>query len=297
MRKERVSFRIVRSGPSWKLRGRGSWTYTWHHKTQVMGILNVTPDSFSDGDRCLDPSIAVDHALRMQEDGADWIDVGGESTRPGAKPVPASEEKKRILPVIRACAKFLRTPISVDTYKAEVARAAVGEGARMVNDISALRFDRKMAATVAKLEVPVILMHMQGTPRTMQKKPVYQDVVGDILLFLRKRIEYALDHGITQDRILVDPGFGFGKTDAHNLEILRRLWEFKLLDSPILSGPSRKGTLGRLLGGLPPAERMEATAAAVTASVLNGADFVRVHDVKSMVRVVKIADAIRYQRG
>ena len=297
MGKERVSFRVVRPGPAWKLRGRGSSTYTWHHKTQVMGILNVTPDSFSDDGRYLDPSVAVDRALQIQEDGADWIDIGGESTRPGAKPVPALEEKKRILPVIRACSKALSIPLSVDTYKAEVARAAVGEGARMVNDIGALRLDRKMAATVAKLKVPVILMHMQGTPRTMQKKPVYRDVVGDILLFLRERIEYAQKHGIAKDRILVDPGFGFGKTDDHNLELLRRLWEFKALDCPIVSGPSRKGTLGRLLGGLPPDQRVEATAAAVTASVLNGADFVRVHDVKSMARVVKIADAIRYQRG
>ena len=279
----------------WKLKGGGGRTYPWHRQTQVMGILNATPDSFSDGGRYLDPSMAADRALRMQEEGANWIDVGGESTRPGAKPVPVSEEKKRILPVIRACAKVLRVPISVDTYKAEVARAAVGEGAQMINDISALRFDRHMGPTAAKLKVPVLLMHMRGNPRTMQRKPLYRDVVGDILHFLRGRLQYAQDCGITKDRLLIDPGFGFGKTDEHNLELLRRLWEFKVLDCPIVSGPSRKGTLGRLLGGLPPRERVEATAAAVTVSVLKGADFVRVHDVKSMARVVKIADAIRYR--
>ncbi len=281
----------------WKLKGRGGRTYAWHRQTQVMGILNATPDSFSDGGRYLDPSLAADRALRMQEEGATWIDVGGESTRPGAKPVPASEEKKRILPVLRACVKVLRVPISVDTYKAEVARAAVGEGAQMINDISALRFDRRMGPTVAKLKVPVLLMHMRGNPRTMQKKPVYQDAVGEILRFFRAQLQYAQDCGISKDRLLIDPGFGFGKTDDHNLELLRRLWEFKVLDRPIVSGPSRKGTLGRLLGGLPPRERVEATAAAVTVSVLKGADFVRVHDVKSMARVVKIADAIRYDRG
>jgi dihydropteroate synthase len=279
----------------------GFWTLqlknkkkSWSRKTQIMGILNVTPDSFSDGCRHLDPLKAAEQAFKLQEEGADWIDVGGESTRPGAKPVSATEEKKRILPVIKSAAKMLRIPLSVDTYKAEVARAAVGEGVRMINDISALTFDPRMGKTVSALKVPVILMHMQGKPKTMQRKPFYRDVVGDILSYFRRRLDYARDCGITEDRLLVDPGFGFGKTDQQNLALLRELWEFKVLGKPIVSGFSRKSTLGRLLGGLPPEQRVEATAAAVTTSILKGADFVRVHDVQSMARVVKIADAIHY---
>jgi dihydropteroate synthase len=259
-----------------------------------MGILNVTPDSFSDGGRYLDPLKAAEQALRLQEEGADWIDVGGESTRPGAKPVSATEEKKRILPVIKSAVKMLRIPLSADTYKAEVARAAVGEGVRMINDISAMTFDPRMGKTVSALKVPVILMHTQGKPKTMQRKPFYRDVVGDILSYFRQRLDYARDCGIAEDRLLVDPGFGFGKTDQQNLTLLRELWEFKVLGKPIVSGLSRKSTLGRLLGGLPPEKRVEATAAAVTTSILKGADFVRVHDVQSMARVVKIADAIHY---
>jgi dihydropteroate synthase len=279
----------------WTLRLKNNKKKSWDKKTQVMGILNVTPDSFSDGGRYLDPLQAAERALRLQDEGADWIDIGGESTRPGSKRVPAAEEKKRILPVIKACVKTLRAPLSVDTYKAEVARAAVGEGAQMVNDISAMTLDPQMGKTISVLKVPVILMHMRGNPKTMQKKPVYRDVVGDILSYFRERLDFARRCGIAEDRILLDPGLGFGKTDQHNLTLLRHLWQFKVLGKPIVSAPSRKGTLGRLLGGLPPEERVEATAAAVSVSVLKSADFVRVHDVQSMVRVVKIADAIRYR--
>ena len=281
----------------WKLPGRGKRTFKWSHKTQIIGILNITPDSFSDGGQYLDPVLAVEQAFRMQEAGADWIDMGGESTRPGAKAVTTQEEKKRILPVIKACVKALRIPMSVDTYKAEVAQAAVGEGAQMINDIGALRLDPRMGKVVARLGVPVILMHMRGKPRTMQKNPVYRDVVGDILAFFRQRIAYARQCGIPEDRILLDPGFGFGKTPWHNIELTRRLWEFKVLGRPLVFGPSRKSTLGFLLGGAPPEKRVEATGAAVTAAILKGADFVRVHDVQSMAPVVKIADAIRYDRG
>jgi len=281
----------------WELKGRGNRKWMWTRKTLVMGILNVTPDSFSDGGKHLDPSSAVERALKMQDDGADWIDVGGESSRPGAKAVTAREEKKRILPVLKACVKALRVPLSVDTYKSEVARAAVGEGAQMVNDIGALRLDQRMGRTIAALKVPVILMHMQGEPRTMQKNPTYQEVVGDVIRFFRERIDFAKKCGIREDRILVDPGFGFGKTPWHNIELTRRLWEFKVLGKPIVIGPSLKSTLGFLLGGAPPEERREATGAALTASILQGADWVRVHDVKAAVRVVKIADAIRYDRG
>jgi dihydropteroate synthase len=278
----------------WSLRLKNNRNDSWSHQTKVMGILNVTPDSFSDGGRYLDPIQAAQRALRLQEEGADWIDVGGESTRPGAAKVSAAEEKKRILPVIKACVKTLRIPVSVDTYKSEVARAAVGEGAQMVNDVSAMTLDTQMAKTVSSLKVPVVLMHMKGKPKTMQRNPVYRDVVGDIISYFRGRLDHARQCGIKEDRLLIDPGFGFGKTDSHNLALLRRMWEFKVLGKPIVSGPSRKGTLGRLLGGLPPEQRVEATAAAVTTSILKGADFVRVHDVQSMARVVKIADAIRY---
>ena len=281
----------------WELKVGGARRFRWSGKTQLMGILNVTPDSFSDGGRYLDPALAVDRALQMQEEGADWIDVGGESSRPGSKPVPLSEEKKRVLPVIKACAKVLRIPVSVDTTKSKVGEAAVGAGARMVNDISALRFDPRMGPTLARLKVPVVLMHMRGKPKTMQKKPVYRDILGEILGFFRERVHYAEKCGVGADRIVLDPGFGFGKTPWHNLEIIRRLWELKVLDRPLLMGPSRKSTLGVLLGGAPPEERVEGTAAAVTASILKGTDLIRVHDVKAMVRVVKIADALRYNRG
>jgi dihydropteroate synthase len=280
-----------------EFRGRGGRRFGWSGQTLIMGILNVTPDSFADGGQFLNPEIAVERALQMQEEGADWVDVGGESTRPGAKAISVIEEKKRILPVLKACAKALRIPLSVDTYKAEVAAAAVGEGAQLVNDIGALKLDPRMGKTVARLKVPVVLMHMRGKPRTMQRNPVYRDVMGELLSFFRERIDFALASGIARERLLIDPGFGFGKKPIHNIEITRRLWELKVLGRPILFGPSRKSTLGLLLGGEPPEERLEATAAAVTASILKGADMVRVHDVKAMARVVKIADAIRYNRG
>jgi dihydropteroate synthase len=292
-----AALKNYRSESPWVLKGRGNRKFKWNQKTQIMGVLNITPDSFSDGGRYIDPSLAADRALQMQEEGADWVDVGAESSRPGAGVVTVFEEKKRILPVLKACSKILRIPVSVDTYKSEVARAAVEEGAQMINDIGALRFDPGMGKWVARLKVPVVLMHMRGKPRTMQKNPFYQDVVGNVLAFFRDRIAFARRCGISEDRLLIDPGFGFGKTSWHNMELTRRLWEFKILGRPIVMGPSRKSTLGFLLGGLPPEQRVEATGAVVTASILKGADFVRVHDVQSMSRVVKIADAIRYDRG
>jgi dihydropteroate synthase len=269
----------------------------WKGRTLVVGILNVTPDSFSDGGRFLDPGRAVERALQMQEEGADWIDIGGESTRPGAKHVPEAEEKKRVLPILKACAKVLKVPLSIDTNKSGVAEAAVEAGARLVNDVSALKMDPGMAKTLARLKVPVILMHMKGKPRTMQKNPRYRDLMGDLVRFFKERIAYAHSQGISEERILVDPGFGFGKTPWHNIELTRRLGELRGLGRPIVYGPSRKSTLGHLLGGLPPEERVEGTSAAVTAAILQGANWVRVHDVKAMVRVVKITDAIRYDRG
>jgi len=284
-------------GAGWRLPGPDHPSFRWKNRTQVMGVLNVTPDSFSDGGRFRDLGRAREEALRMQEAGADWIDVGGESTRPGAKPVGPQEEKKRVLPVIRALARSLKIPLSIDTYKAEVARAAVGEGARLVNDIGALGLDPKMAPTLAKLRVPVILMHMKGRPRTMQKKPLYQDLLGELTAFFQSRLEKARRAGIREQALLLDPGFGFGKGPWHNLEMTRRLGELKALGRPLVFGPSRKSTLGLLLGGAPPEQRLDATLAAVTAGVLYGADWVRVHDVKNAVAAVKIADALRYDRG
>jgi dihydropteroate synthase len=261
-------------------------------RTLVMGILNVTPDSFSDGGRFLTPDAAVQQAIRMAEDGADIIDVGGESTRPGSDPLPVEEELARILPVIRAVAGRIPTPISVDTYKSAVANRAIEAGAAMVNDVSALAFDPDMAATVAELEVPICLMHIRGTPKTMQQNPVYGDVVSEVKAELMERIQVALDAAIRPENIIIDPGFGFAKTAGHNLELLRRLRELTELGYPILSGTSRKSTIGKVLGGLSVEERLEGTAATVALSIANGASVVRVHDVKEMVRVARMTDAV-----
>jgi len=266
-------------------------------RTRVMGILNVTPDSFSDGGKAFDPFKALDQALQMQAEGADLIDIGGESTRPGARGVSAEEEIKRVIPVLPLLSKKIKIPLSIDTTKAEVARRAVGQGVSLVNDISALQGDPRMAETLKRLGVPVVLMHMKGRPRTMQRAPRYGEVITEIMTFFRFRVRFALEKGIPLKNLILDPGFGFGKTPWHNIELTRRLWEFKILGLPLMFAPSRKATLGVLTGGLPPDERLESTAAAVTAGILAGADFVRVHDVQSMVRVVKIADAIRNDRG
>jgi dihydropteroate synthase len=257
-----------------------------------MGILNITPDSFSDGGLFLDPSHALRQAERMVEDGADILDIGGESTRPGADPLPPAEELCRILPVIRGVAARFPVPISVDTYKACVAREAMEAGAVMVNDISAFTFDSQMASTVAAFRVPVCLMHIKGTPKNMQQNPTYEDVVTEVRDWLRERASVALAAGIAEEDIIIDPGFGFGKTVGHNLEILRRLREFTTLGYPILIGTSRKSTIGKILGDLPPQERLEGTAATVALSIANGASIVRVHDVKEMMRVARMADAV-----
>lgn len=261
-------------------------------KTLVMGILNVTPDSFSDGGLFFSPSSAVDHALSMVACGADIIDVGGESTRPGSEPIGVEEELLRIVPVIRALSGRIDIPISIDTYKSEVARVALQEGAQIVNDVSALRFDRNMAEVAAKSDAAVVLMHMQGTPRSMQKSPYYVDLVTEVKEYLAQSVEMARNAGISDDRIIVDPGLGFGKTFAHNLEIIRRLGELRDLGKAILVGPSRKAFIGKYLGDVPADQRLEGTAAAVAISIFNGANIVRVHDVREMSKVVRVADAI-----
>jgi dihydropteroate synthase len=269
----------------------GKCTLDLKKRTHVMGVLNLTPDSFSDGGRYMDSDKALSHALRMAEEGADLIDVGGESSRPGAAPVSVEEETRRVVPVVEKLVAMINTPVSVDTYKAEVARRALDAGASMVNDISALRMDEAMLSLVVERKVPVVLMHMQGTPRDMQDDPQYESLTGEISLFLRERIQLCLDAGIGSDKILIDPGIGFGKTVDHNLEILKHLAELKSLGYPLLIGASRKSFIGKVLG-LPAEERLEGTAATVAYSIVQGAHIVRVHDVREMVRVARMTDAI-----
>jgi len=256
----------------------------------VMGVLNVTPDSFSDGGRYLEPAKAVDQALRMVEEGAGIIDVGGESTRPGAPPAPAPEEIARVIPVIEALRAASTVPISVDTSKPEVMRAAVSAGANLINDVRALR-DPGALEAAAELGVAVCLMHMQGEPRTMQDNPHYADVVTDVRDFLAGRILAAEAAGIPRDRILIDPGFGFGKTVEHNLELLRRLAALRPLNRPILVGLSRKSLIGKLLG-LPVERRLHASVALALLAVQNGASVVRAHDVGPTVEALRTLNAV-----
>ncbi len=269
----------------------GKYLLSLAKRPYIMGILNVTPDSFSDGGLYLNIEKAVEHAIRMAVEGADIIDIGGESSRPGAESVSLNEELKRVIPVIEALSKKIDVPISIDTYKAEAARQALNAGASIINDISGMRFDPMMAKVAAEANAPVIIMHMKGSPRGMQKRPVYKDVVKEIISFFKERISYAIKNGIKKNKIIIDPGIGFGKTVRHNLEIIRRLNEFKRLGVPILLGPSRKSFIGRILDA-PLEKRMEGTAAAVAIGITNGANIVRVHDVKAMADVAKITNAI-----
>ncbi|MGO9613833.1 MAG: dihydropteroate synthase [Dissulfurispiraceae bacterium] len=267
--------------------------FDFSKKTHIMGVLNVTWDSFSDGGLYLNREKAIEHAHRLVADGADIIDIGGESTRPGSESIPWEEEVARIVPVIQAIAKAIKVPISVDTYKAEVARRALEAGAVIVNDVSGLQFDSEMPKIVAQYAVPLIVMHMKGKPRDMQKNPVYEALIPEILDYFRASIKMATRSGICENKIIIDPGIGFGKTFLHNLEILKNLSEFKSLAKPIVVGVSRKAFIGKILGNVSASERLEGTASAVAISILNGADIVRVHDVKEMVKVAKVADAIK----
>ena len=262
-------------------------------RTAVMGILNVTPDSFSDGGRHADVESAVARGVEMARQGASIVDVGGESTRPGAAPVSAAEELNRVAPVIRELRRRVDLPISIDTYKEEVARGALAAGADMVNDVSALRFDPAMAGLVAREGVPVVLMHMKGRPRTMQIAPRYRDVVGEVAAFLRERVAFAVGSGVSAERIVVDPGIGFGKDLDHNLALLRNLGALAELGRPVLVGLSRKAFLGRLQETTDPENRLEGSLAGAAAAVLAGARMVRVHDVLETCRAVRVADAIR----
>lgn len=269
----------------------GKYSLNYKKRTLIMGIMNVTPDSFSDGGQFYDSIEAIKHGIKMVSEGADILDIGGESTRPGSEAVSQEDELNRVIPVIEGLAKEVDVPISIDTCKSEVARSAIKAGAVIVNDISAMRFDPKMADVAAENKTPVILMHMQGSPKNMQKNPVYENVMGEIAQFLKERVDYARSKGILKDRIIVDPGIGFGKTLEHNFQIIRNLKELKELGQPILMGTSRKSFIGNTLD-LDVKERLEGTLATVTMSIMNGADIVRVHDVLQSKRAAQMTDAI-----
>lgn len=261
-------------------------------RTLIMGILNLTPDSFYSGSRRPDTAAALEQAERMVEEGADILDVGGESSRPGAQPVSGEEELSRVLPVIQALAKKIKIPISIDTYKSLVAERALGEGAAIINDISALRADSEMVKVASRFKAGIVLMHMQGEPRTMQKNPAYGEVVGDIVDFFQERMRLLADQGIDPLQVVLDPGIGFGKTLEHNLELIRRLDELAALARPLLVGISRKSFIGQILD-LPAEERLEGSLASEVVAVMKGAGILRVHDVKATVRACRVADRLK----
>ena len=273
----------------WQIKGR---KLDLDVRTLVMGILNVTPDSFSDGGKFIGADDAVGQARAMLKEGADIIDIGGESSRPGSDPVSVEEELRRVVPVVDRLWEETGAVISVDTTKARVAEEAVKAGASIINDISALRFDPRMAEVASKTGAGLVLMHMKGTPADMQKNPSYGNLVKEVAGFLDERGKFARNSGVVWESIVYDPGIGFGKTVEHNLQLLNRLGEMKSLMRPLLVGPSRKSFIGAILD-LPAGERLEGTASAVALAINNGASIVRVHDVKEMVRVARVADAIR----
>ncbi len=256
-----------------------------------MGILNITPDSFFDGGSHFHENDAVKHGLRMVTEGADIIDVGGESTRPFSDPLPLDEELRRVIPVIKALSQEIDIPISIDTYKSEVARQAIRAGAKIVNDISALRFDPEMGPLVADADVPIVLMHMKGTPKNMQANPTYKDLFGEIIEFLNNTMEQAVTAGIKRNLIIIDPGIGFGKSFDDNLKVIKHLQKFSSLGQPLLVGTSNKTFIGHVLD-LPVEYRETGTMATLAASVLNGANIVRVHNVKATKETVTMIDAI-----
>ncbi|MBU1599454.1 dihydropteroate synthase [bacterium] len=271
----------------------GSHTLDLEKRTHIMGILNITPDSFSDGGLFLDPEKAYQHALQMAEDGADIIDIGGQSTRPSSLPVSPEEELRRVLPVIeRLKGSGFKLPISIDTYSDKVAEECLELGIEMVNDISGLRFSQGMKNVIAKYSAACVIMHIKGSPRDMQDNPSYTDLFSEIIGYLKGGISLAEEAGISE--IVIDPGIGFGKGLSHNLQIINHLDRFSVLNRPILIGVSRKSFIAKVLN-LPTEERLEGTSAAVAVAILRGAKIVRVHDVKEMKRVVDIVDAIRRQ--
>ena len=276
----------------------GKKVFDLDKQTVVMGILNVTPDSFSDGEKFFSVDKAVKHAVDMQKNGADIIDIGGESTRPGATNVSLDEEMKRVIPVIEQLVGKLRIPVSIDTYKSKVARKALDLGVTLVNDVTALQGDKLLAGVVSDYDVSVCLMHMKGKPRNMQINPEYDDIISEIIAFLKERAEYAMFCDIKKDKIIVDPGIGFGKRTGRgvedNCEILNHLSELKSLGYPLLIGASRKTFIGNVCGSkkemLPVSERLEGSLAAACVAVMNGADIVRVHDVKETRRCIDLVN-------
>jgi dihydropteroate synthase len=277
----------------------GSQTLTLGHRTLIMGIVNVTPDSFSDGGHFFSPTRAITQAMQLVDEGADILDIGGESTRPFSEPVSEAEELDRVLPVIECLAGRVTIPISIDTTKASVARKAVAAGASMINDVSALRTDPQMADAAARCQVPIILMHMKGTPKTMQVKPIYDDLITEIMTFLSDAMDRAVDAGVKRSAIIVDPGIGFGKTVGHNLQLIRDLERFNDLAAPLLIGPSRKMFIRQLLKD-PSQKDMDplckevarGTQAAVAAAAMQGVHIIRVHDVARTRATLAIVNAI-----
>jgi dihydropteroate synthase len=276
----------------WKLARR---SLAYGERTLVMGVLNITPDSFSDGGKFYSAESAVQHALQMVAEGADIIDIGGESTRPGSAFVSEAEELQRVIPIIKRLTSEMRVPISVDTTKSVVARAALEAGAEIVNDISALRFDPAIADEVVKANAGLVLMHSRGTPKTMQQLPPVEDILNEVVGGLRESIALAQERGVARDGIAIDPGIGFGKTAEQNIELIAKLDQLAraFADFPILVGTSRKAFIGKLLHNAPANERLNGTIASITASVLNGAHILRVHDVKPAVEAMRVAEAIR----
>jgi dihydropteroate synthase len=277
-----------------------SRTLVLSKRTLIMGVLNVTPDSFSDGNKFYAEEEAIAHALKMESAGADLIDIGAESTRPGSEGIPAEEELRRLLPVFGGLRRLLKIPISIDTQKAEVAEATLDAGAEIINDISGLKSEPRIAEVAARRRVPLILMHMRGEPRTMQKGPFARDVMKDVVQGLRRSVAIACKAGVAKSQIILDPGIGFGKSYAQNYEVLRKLPQLAKLGCPLLVGTSRKAFLGATLARdgkpAPAEERIWGTAATVTASILNGAHIVRVHDVAEMVQVARVADCLMNPR-
>jgi len=271
----------------------GKYKLDTSHKTLVMGILNVTPDSFSDGGRYLDTKTAVEQGLRMAEEGADIIDIGGESTRPGAQKISLDEELKRVLPVIRELASKLKIPISIDTYKSKVAKAAIEAGASIVNDISGLNFDPEMARTVSAYKAGLVLMHIKGTPENMQTDPQYDDLLAEVGSYLKSSIKLAAEAGIKHEMIAIDPGIGFGKTVEHNLSLIKNLEYFKKFNCPLVVGVSRKSFIGKLNNNIPADQRLPGSLAAALLAVQNGASVIRCHDVKETVQALTVYQAVK----
>jgi len=272
------------------------WRLDLERRPYIMGVVNVTPDSFSDGGDFLDAETAILQGLELVKDGADLLDVGGESTRPGSNPISESEERARVLPVIAALSGRVEVPISIDTCKASVAEAALAAGASMINDISAGRFDPDLLRVAARAEVPLILMHMKGQPRTMQDNPVYEDLLGEISTFLQDAAAKAEAAGVRPERIVIDPGIGFGKTYDHNLILINRLEELLALGRPLLLGPSRKAFLGAILNGAPAKERDVATAAILGLAAYKGAHILRTHNVALTHQAVLVGAAVKRER-